>query len=456
MKLPRRSVALAAFVAAAAASSVAFAGDHQICYQDQTSSTGNMNVIFGCRSDTPGVTCTINTPLSANFVWTPAGYVKKMNVGTLSGSYSATISWSDGTYRSCDVSVLDPSLGQGAPSAGAQLVGYTTDASGFLMTAVWTHRSNVNQERVAQTMSVPWDMVAIGGGVVGAETPAGALVYMSRGTQDLEKRQWMVGTSDLLYPQPHDNDAYIIGLKIQGLDPAAGMGRTQTLRSMISEQQGAFDPNNWLPMPSGTENPASGTVLLSGGVYGWNPWGINQYATNSYPNVVPVFCSPVLGSGCVPHNEAFGWTSTSKDHGIASSGRVTVDLHTINVQFTINGSTFHVAQSVFSATSGLAEHPSIVVNGAPGEYALTGIGAYVDWMSYIPPGTILGTAADPYLLYGRLLWKLEPRPDIAGVEVGSKDHAYVAPATITGYAVGIKLVPGPVPTSPFLPIKVGP
>jgi hypothetical protein len=76
----------------------------------------------------------------------------------------------------------------------------------------------------------------------------------------------------------------------------------------------------------------------------------------------------------------------------------------------------------------MAQHPSIVVAGSPGEFALTAVGANVDW------GMFTGGA-------GNLLWKLLPRPDIAGVEVASKDHWIYSPATITGYAVGAKLVP---------------
>jgi hypothetical protein len=78
------------------------------------------------------------------------------------------------------------------------------------------------------------------------------------------------------------------------------------------------------------------------------------------------------------------------------------------------------------ATSPVAAHPSVVVAGSPGECALTGIGAYVDWQTH-------GTA-------GNLLWKLKPRPDIAGAEAASKDHTIPSPATITVYAIGIRLV----------------
>ena len=402
------------------ASGAARAGDHQICYQDQLNSSGYITAIFGCRSDDPNVTCSID--LQGTWVWTPAGSVKKVTL-PMSGLYTAHMTFSDGTLRPCSVSALDPSLGAGAPSLGATLVGYTTDASGHAMTAVWTHHSNVNAERVTQLMRVPWDMVAVGGGVVGVESPYGAVVYKSISNWDADKREWLVGTSDLIYAQPHDNDAYVIGLKIEGAD--------QSIRSLVTYQQGAFDPNTWLSMPTGSYTKPAGTIALGGGVFGWDPLGKNQYATASYPNVVQNFCLP---SGCEYPYTVLGWTSTSKDHGVSAPGRVTVDLHTIASDLTIGGAPFHVVGSVVAATSGLAAHPSVVVAGAPGEFALTGIGAYVDWQDY-------GWA-------GNLIWKLKPRPDIAGVEVASKDHAWSSPATITGYALGIKLVPGPTPTPP--------
>ena len=64
-----------------------------------------------------------------------------------------------------------------------------------------------------------------------------------------------------------------------------------------------------------------------------------------------------------------------------------------------------------------------------GEYALTGVGASVDWQSY-------GWA-------GNMLWKLVPRPDLDGAEAASKDHGYYSPASVTAYALGVKLVPIP-------------
>jgi hypothetical protein len=38
------------------------------------------------------------------------------------------------------------------------------------------------------------------------------------------------------------------------------------------------------------------------------------------------------------------------------------------------------------------------------------------------------------------LWKLEPRADVGGASVAAKDHVISSPASITAYAIGIKLV----------------
>jgi hypothetical protein len=89
--------------------------------------------------------------------------------------------------------------------------------------------------------------------------------------------------------------------------------------------------------------------------------------------------------------------------------------------------TFGVEGFGRGSSSSVAAHPSIVVAGRSGEFALTGVGAYVNWRSH-------GWA-------GNLLWKVVPRADVAGVEASSKDHAYSSPATIAGYAIGAKLVP---------------
>jgi hypothetical protein len=412
--------AIISLAVAAAGGSAAAAGHHQICYQDWTS--GSMSAVFACRADDPAVTCSIS--LAGSATYGPLGFVKTIQLPS-SGAFTASIQFSDGTSRSCTVSALDPSLGAGTASPGAALIGYTTDASGRVMTGVWTHRSNQNYSRVHQTISVPWDFVAVGGGVVGAEVPSGALIYESQPSSQYA-RDWLVGTQDAIDPQPHDNDAYVIGLKIDGLN------RTD-LDGLISRSVVGSDTtgSNWLDFPSASVATPADRAALGGGLYSFAPGpgsGFGQYATGSSPNVVHQFCHPA----CEETFSITGWSTASKDHGALRPGWVDAHLVTIARQFDIGGSTFHVVGLVTQATSPVAQHPSVVVSGNRGEYALTGVGASVDWESY-------GRS-------GNLLWKLAPRPDIAGVEAASKDHAYYSPATITGYAVGIKLVPGPVPT----------
>ena len=75
------------------------------------------------------------------------------------------------------------------------------------------------------------------------------------------------------------------------------------------------------------------------------------------------------------------------------------------------------------------------LGGYASYYALTGIGASVDWKRYNAAGNLTS--------FGNLVWKLEPRADLGGASVASKDHIVASPAAITGYAIGIKLVTPP-------------
>jgi hypothetical protein len=402
------------------ASGSAFAGGyHQICYQGPNTSTGALTAIFGCRADNPNLTCSVGLS-GGTAILGPAGLLKQVTLPS-SGSFNTVMTFSDGMTRPCTVSVV---AGGGVQTP---LVGYTTDLSGLLMTGVWTQRSNQLASQVKQIISVPWDFVVVGGGVVGNEGPPGALVGFSLPEGDAAMRQWWVETQDDIYPEPHDNDAYAIGLKIEGLGSAA-------LRSLITLTSVWSDQAAVVSSPTATASTANGTVPLGGGAYSGGPWGGGQYLTQSFPNLLQNFCFPA----CEQTYTITGWTGTSKDHGVSVPGALEARLIAITGQFSVGSSTWHVVTSVSTATSGEASHPSIVVAGTPGEYALTSIGAYVDWQDY-------GS-------FGNLIWKLLPRPDIAGVEVASKDHGFVSPGTITGYAIGVKLVPGPFPTAPPPPV----
>jgi len=403
-------------LAVALAPASALAGLHQICYQDP-SQNGTLTAVFECRSDDPAISCTIAAPhLSYVWIQTGPGFEKRKVTLPMSATYTGSVTFTSGATRSCTVEVLDPALGLGGgpASAGSVLVGFTTDESGRLSTGVWRLRSNVNQRRVGQTLKVPGDFVAVSGGVVGAELPYGALVYKSAPTRDAELRGWSVGTQDAAYAQPHDNDAYAVGLKIEGLD-------VHTLRSLVAFQE-VGSGSTWVASPSATATEAGGTVLLGGGLdaFGYGTGFFGQYATTTRPVWSWKFC--LWYAHCSP----YAWTATSKDHLISSPGWVVSKLVALPAQISIGGVTYWVVTDVRTARSPAAvPHPTATVAGSPGEYALAGIGAWVDWQ--------------PYGWAGNLLWKLQPRPDIAGAEVGSKDHGIASPAVITAYLVGVKL-----------------
>lgn len=69
--------------------------------------------------------------------------------------------------------------------------------------------------------------------------------------------------------------------------------------------------------------------------------------------------------------------------------------------------------------SAVASHPATTATLASG-YALTGCGAYVNWAGQ-----------------GNLPWKIKPQgPGACGV--ASKDHINSDPASIYGYAIGLR------------------
>jgi hypothetical protein len=268
---------------------------------------------------------------------------------------------------------------------------------------------------------VPMDLVLVGGGAVGAEYPSGALISTMVPTADLEKREWWVVTEDALTPQPHDNETYVIGMKIEGVS-------LTTLRSLVSWR---YSTSTTAAHPSGQVVPPSGfEAILGGGARTFTPYPYTgQFLTAS--TAIPAVYGLCWQGVCGESLGATGWHTESKDHGISAPGSVTAWVSSmptsVQVSTPSGPHTFQVQTFGRGVVSGVAAHPSIVVAGRSGEFALTGVGAYVDWQDY-------GWA-------GNLLWKVMPRADVAGVEASSKDHAYSSPATIQGYVLGVKLVP---------------
>ena len=174
--------------------------------------------------------------------------------------------------------------------------------------------------------------------------------------------------------------------------------------------------------------PVSGSVRALADPGNASPNLLGQYVTVSAPLHDP--CPTAEGCKLPPIK---GWRVESKDHPITTPHPGTVDTALLGIasSITVDGTAYRVIGRYAMATSAMAAHPSIDVS-LPG-YALTGIGAAVAWRDAPPK---YGTPPA-----GNLVWKLEPRPDLSGATVTSKDHGLQSPAAITAYALGIKLVP---------------
>jgi len=398
---------------------------HHVCYEDAPTTQNGQTRLHGvaaCRADDgPCVIAQRSFPNSQS-----PGMVTFSTTATASSS-SWVISFVDGTTQSCTVNLS----GRG-PSPGATLVGYTTDGSGLLTTGVWKRRSTRREtladgkNRSSQVVVPPGDFVTVGGGVVGAEAADGALVYES--WQDADG--WRGGTVDGGVSQTPDNDTYVIAMNVEGIaaDDLAALirqdGRVSTTPKTappeVAQPKAVIAlPDDFLPLSGGISTSVPYSTRVS---------ELGQLATGTRPML-----SWTAGTGgCDQTNGCVavtGWSAMSKDHDVAAPGTATVRLISINRNIRIGGDAYHFESNVAIATSMPAGHPGAVVAGKAGEYALSGIGAFVDWQT--------SQSAS-----GNLIWQMMPRPDIDGAEVGSKDHGASSPATITAYALGVKLVPG--------------
>jgi len=431
-------------------SATAWAGNHQICYQiPPLAGFTTIAARFACRTDaanSPG--CQI-TGVQAVTPGTSVNSFNGVNQNAFSaeseaafsgpGVYVGNISFSDGTARTCTVEV--PASAYLKANSGYQLrtlLGFNTDESGLVMTGVWQSTSAPADQPFVEVV-VPPDFVAVGGGAEGTETPYGTLVNES--LHYSVPQTWLAASHGNMPAGAAQQISPVIGwgigLKIEGID------RT-TLRQIVqfpgagsySISGSSFESN---PTSTYTTNMFGGVdkllypqtlAAISGGIdaeHGSTP--NDQYATETRP----VFFNQCFTSGAC-ERVVRGWTATSKDHLNSSPWWVFAQMTTVPKELTINGTLFHVETQVSSATSAAAAHPSVSA-ALPAGYALTGIGAFVDWQQ--PPAGFVGA--------GNMLWRLKPRPDFNGVEAGSKDQWIQSPAAITGFAIGMKLVPGGLP-----------
>ena len=449
----RAHVPLLALLAAPAAG---WAADHQICYQlpPQQYSNNQAAIIarFVCRTDgaTPAGCAVMGVqPVAGQAVASFTDLNKTATsdeaeaVLNSGGTYVGSVKFTDGTVRNCTVEVPSPySL---KPTLGTQnrlVQGFNTDVSGLVTTGVWVATSPP-ADPAFQEVVVPPDFVAVGGGVVGAEVPNGVMVTSSQ--HDLGNlgpagpQLWSTGVHSNVPAQTGFATAYAIGLKIQGISRAT---LQQLVAWPLTQTSPPGVPNPTLTLVTAATYPQN-NIAIGGGVQanqGSSPLG--QYVTQS---------QPVTGQKCYANNTCeqvvTGWSVASKDHINPSPWWIIAQLTTLPKTLTIGGAPWHIETWVSNATSAVLPHPAASVS-LPPDFALTAVGAFVNWQTS-------PTAA------GNLLWDLKPRPDIDGTEAASKDESIQSPASLTAYAIGMKLVPGPVPPpAPIninkLPIKLPP
>lgn len=436
-------------LALAGVSSAVLAGQHSICFEGELSASRLPTGVYGCSEDAGG-SCQIvprgpgMALIQTSLPGGPPGTYRVYSLPT-AGTFPATINFYDnqgrasGT-RTCGVNAIGP-YGYGArgwATAGAQLTGFTTDASGLVTTGVWKLVSPTVAAFNRVTLQVPADFVAVGGGAQGAETPNGALVAESYQSDTLNSsgagdwRRWTARTTELAVPQAHQTTVYAIGLRVAGL-AARDLKPLLSVVNQDSHPTAAAHPVNQVSFASATQ---ARFVFLSGGVAAQaapsnSSNALGQFVTATAPILTlgsPSWCSRYDRCALTFVN---GWRVESKDHAISHPGTVNTALLALPPTILVAGTAYRVIGGQVSATSGNAAHPAVQASGLRGQYALTGIGAAVDWKRF--------DAAGNQVAPGNLIWKLQPRPDLGGAAVASKDHLVSSPARITAHAMGIRL-----------------
>lgn len=451
----------------------ATAADHHLCYETQAQN-GRLAGVVACYEDSGGwceVTSFGRAARGTSATWHASIQLAPMAHGTtvrvmefIARTYTdVTIRFFDAggqqqSERVCRVNA------RGEPaSRDAVVTGFTTDASGLLTTAVWRldAPSPLPTQRLA--LALPSDFVAIGGGVQGQAGAAAGLVFEStnpsvrgNGTGSCATfRCWWGGTSESGVSAPHFTTTFAIGLRIQGIE---SYDLLRLLRVATDT------PRPWVPWPAGKQpNVPQGAVLglasatfvdadkrqpvsdrsvvLGGGVTA-SPIGFEgrprRFVTTSAPMVEPSSPDCVEYRDCKPGTPVIGWTVESLDSVAAPlNAAVTVDLIAMPESITVQWPPFTPARTLrattthMSAASPVAVGPGVDVSALPAGFALTSVGARVDWCCHTP----YYYPAAP----GNFLWRLEPRAEIRGASASAIDPPWKSFASVTTYAVGVRL-----------------
>jgi hypothetical protein len=287
------------------------------------------------------------------------------------------------------------------PSLGNR-VAERTDPTGKITVAVFERQADVSAGQFHDfPVSVDPGYVVIGGGAEASHLPLGNLLTASYPGAD--GWSWFVSSKDHLVADSIKVKAYAIGMKVAGLSRDE-LKNVLTVRSSTSTV--AQSPEATVAVPS--------DYALLGGGFLVDSKGVGNLATASYP---------------LPDGQT--WRAKSKSLGAVDASPIKA--YAIGIQRSVPG-LGNVTTSIQSAVSSVQAHPSTFVQPAPGS-VLVGCGASA--VVTVPPTSCFRGGCLGDLGQGQLLWKLKPDTTLAACDVGSKDHKFASPGTITGYALGI-------------------
>jgi hypothetical protein len=451
----------------------ATAGLHTICYEGPVEDRGGPRVVkmvVGCKDDS-GAYCEIK-PLGAELYGQAslAPLDPDQRAGQARGLVAAAGEFGfyehapasayappvlklkaqvffhgSGETRACEVTPrasLTPVL---AGHAEGVLTGFSTDASGLVTTGAWRgvwRGSN-------STVRVPAEFIAVGGGV---ETAAGAFIDRARISQSGDIRSWESATFLPSLAPPRETTSHVIGLRIQGLatDTEPGVpdvqrqGTPTDLRSLVRRVEAStYQLAGNQPAPEWRVALPVGEVALGGDIdanatpaVGNGGSSAGQFAVRSAPDdgLRWVACRLVALSSSCPPPSASGWNVESLSELGRLPGGVSTRLAYLPGKIDIQGKVYEVRGRYVQATSSPGLQPAMDAKGLRGVYAVTGVGASLNWRRFTP--------ANHFDVVSPRLTRIQPQLDLGGASAASAQLGGTATmATITTFALGIRLVP---------------
>ncbi|MCG8379087.1 MAG: cell envelope integrity protein TolA [Proteobacteria bacterium] len=243
---------------------------------------------------------------------------------------------------------------------------------------VFSHTGEKEQHPTA-SVRVPSEYKILGGGAENHWKGAGNLLTSS---YPKDAQTWYASGKDHSHVSPSTITVWAIALH----DP----DNDWDVRIFNQTGQTAQHPNASITIPS--------SFVMTGGGAKVNWTGEGNLLTASFPK------------------DQHSWEARSKDHSIASPGTITV--YAIGIRRR-DGEQI-LESKIFKNTGSKAQHPSVSVSVESG-FLLTGGGARVNWTG---AGNLLTSSYS----VGDGTWS-----------ASSKDHSHVDSATITAYAIGLKI-----------------